>query len=406
MDLDGLTERLRGVPGREDSLTHLEVLPARDARTTEWPAWLGAPVRAAVQRARRTPAMDAPARGGRPRPRPVSTWSSARAPRRASRCATCCRGCTRSRRLAARRDSAARRCSTSRRPRPWRRTSWPPYAASGCPTFAAPPTTATRPPSCASGRATTASTSSPTPTCSTTRCCPATPAGTPSSARCATSWSTSATTTAACSAPMSPRSCAGCGGWRRCTAPTRPSCWPRPPSRSRRSPPARLTGLDVVAVTDDGSPRGRTALALWEPPFVARPRRERRSRPPGRDQRGGRPAHRPGHRAGAHARLRPLPPRRGDRGARRTSPARRGRRRAWSTRWRPTAAATCPRSGASSRRRCAAGGCSASRRPTPSSSASTSAASTPSCSPASPAPGRRCGSRSAGPVAGPARRSG
>src|SRR5207237_1104521 len=30
----------------------------------------------------------------------------------------------------------------------------------------------------------------------------------------------------------------------------------------------RLTGLDVTAVTDDGSPRGRTALALWEPPFV------------------------------------------------------------------------------------------------------------------------------------------
>ncbi len=30
----------------------------------------------------------------------------------------------------------------------------------------------------------------------------------------------------------------------------------------------RLTGLEVDAVTDDGSPRGRTALALWEPPFV------------------------------------------------------------------------------------------------------------------------------------------
>ncbi len=31
----------------------------------------------------------------------------------------------------------------------------------------------------------------------------------------------------------------------------------------------RLTGLPVVAVTDDASPRGRVALALWEPPFVS-----------------------------------------------------------------------------------------------------------------------------------------
>ena len=31
----------------------------------------------------------------------------------------------------------------------------------------------------------------------------------------------------------------------------------------------RLTGLDVLAVTDDESPRGQVALALWEPPFTS-----------------------------------------------------------------------------------------------------------------------------------------
>ncbi|HET8605300.1 MAG TPA: DEAD/DEAH box helicase [Marmoricola sp.] len=31
----------------------------------------------------------------------------------------------------------------------------------------------------------------------------------------------------------------------------------------------RLTGLDMTAVTDDASPRGRVGLALWEPPFVS-----------------------------------------------------------------------------------------------------------------------------------------
>ncbi len=50
VDLDGLMARISSSPGREDCLTHLEVAPAREARTSSWPEWLGDPVREAFGR--------------------------------------------------------------------------------------------------------------------------------------------------------------------------------------------------------------------------------------------------------------------------------------------------------------------------------------------------------------------
>ncbi|MCW2850042.1 MAG: box helicase domain protein [Marmoricola sp.] len=49
MDLETLMERLSGAPGRDDSLMHLEVVAARAARPAAWPDWLGAPVREAFE---------------------------------------------------------------------------------------------------------------------------------------------------------------------------------------------------------------------------------------------------------------------------------------------------------------------------------------------------------------------
>ena len=48
MDLETLMGRLGGAPGREDSLTHLELIEPRAAKETTWPSWLGEPVRAAL----------------------------------------------------------------------------------------------------------------------------------------------------------------------------------------------------------------------------------------------------------------------------------------------------------------------------------------------------------------------
>ena len=73
--------------------------------------------------------------------------------------------------------------------------------------------------------------SSRTRTCSTSACCPITPAGVSCSRTSRSSSSTRRTSTAACSAATSRTSCAACAASPRRTAPRRGSC-----SRARRSP--------------------------------------------------------------------------------------------------------------------------------------------------------------------------
>ena len=65
------------VPGREDRLTHLEVLPARDGRVdADWPAWVPDDVRAAFAARGVTRPVAAPGDAAE-RPTPASTsWSS------------------------------------------------------------------------------------------------------------------------------------------------------------------------------------------------------------------------------------------------------------------------------------------------------------------------------------------
>ncbi len=45
----GLVDRLAAVPGREDRLTHVEELAARDPRHAPWPTWVASDVRAALE---------------------------------------------------------------------------------------------------------------------------------------------------------------------------------------------------------------------------------------------------------------------------------------------------------------------------------------------------------------------
>ena len=161
----------------------------------------------------------------------------------------------------------------------------------------------------------------------------------------------------------------------------------------------RLVGGPVRAVTDDGSPRGSTAFALWEPPLTELIGER------------GAPVRRSVHAEtadlladlvvdGART-LAFIRSRRGaevvvadDQGA-----GGRGRPVAARTGSRPTARATCRRSAGRSRRTCSPVGCSASPPRRPWSSASTSRDSTRCCSPGGRARCPRCGSRPGGPGA-------
>ena len=196
---------------------------------------------------------------------------------------------------------------------------------------------------------------------------------------------------------------------------------------------SELCGLDVVEVTDDGSPRGERHFALWNPRALLDPGPDLQVVPdaaalPTRRLRAPSTSPRPSRRSIWPRSSRPAPSANRETAMLVAELIRRGHRTIAFCRSRkgteliaadvrrrlpadladrcgPTGAATSPPSGARSRASCSAARSAASSPPPPSSSASTSAVSTPACSTGSPAPSRRCGSRRAGPGARPRSRS-
>ena len=369
-----LVDRLTGVPGREDRLRHLEVLPPRTARFADWPA-LGPGRRpGGLRRGGDHPALAAPGRRRRRRPRrsprrpgdrdgvgQVAGLPAARAgrdpclarrPGRAGRR----RALPRAHQGARPRPAGHRRRARAGRPRRHPRRRQPPRAAGldarprgvrpHQPRHAAP-LAAARP------RA----------------------LGVVLRLAASTSWWTSATTTAASSARTWPTCCAGCAGSARCTAPTRPSCWPPRRCPTRTSPPGGSPACPSRRSRPTHSPRGQVSLALWEPPFVSHAGEN------------GAPVRRAASSEVADLLadlvaedVRTLAFVRSRRGAEQVAltaaelldevdPS-------LPSGWRPTAAATCRRSGAPWSRRCVRGAAPGWPPPTPSSWASTSAGST------------------------------
>ena len=166
----------------------------------------------------------------------------------------------------------------------------------------------------------------------------------------------------------------------------------------------RLTGLDVLAITDRRTRRGAqvSLAAVGAAVHVVR-RRERRPGAPRRVVGGRRPAGRPGRRGRPHAGVRPVAPRRRAGGRDRRRAARRGRPVAAGAgggvpRRLPARGAPRARGGAASRRADRAR-----RHQRPRARHRHQRARRGADRRASPAPAPRCGSRSAGP--GAARRT-
>ena len=305
--VDALVDRLTGVPGREDRLRHLEVLPAREAvHEPTGRAWVPDDVRGRLRGRRGRPGRGSTRSSPPTPPTPATTWSSRPAPRRASRWPTSCRRSPRSGPRAGRAASAAPPCSTSPPPRRWRTTSWP--------------------------------------ACGSLRLDVRLSAHDGDSSREERDWTRDHGEYVLTNPDMLHRSllpahaplvapasrslqyvvvdechhyrgvfgahvshvlrrlrrvCAMYGAHPTFVLASATVADPEVTA-------ARLTGLDVVALTRDDSPRGRVSLLLWEPPFTSHAGRERRARAPRRVLGGRRPARRPGRRGRAHPGLHPV----------------------------------------------------------------------------------------------------
>ena len=245
----------RGSPlivGAEGPLRHAVRMPPRAPGAPAWPEWVPPPVRAGVRRPGRAASPGATRRG-------PPSW---RTPARDVVVAT---GTASGKSLAYQLPVLAgvRRRPPGHRPLPLahqgagRRPAAGARGARAARTCGPPPSTATpRSPSADWARQHGRWLFSNPDMLHRSRAAAARPVGRAICAGCATSCSTSATPTAGCSARTWRCCCAACCGSAPGTERGRRSCWRRRRWRIPAAFASRLTGREVVAVSDDGSPSG------------------------------------------------------------------------------------------------------------------------------------------------------